>query len=152
MSLLITLHLLAAVVWVGGMFFAYVVLRPVAANLLEPPLRLPLWRRCFERFFVWVWVSVVLLPATGYAMIGMYFGGMAGARLHIHLMSGVAWIMIALFLYLYFGPYRGLVRAVEQQQWPQAGQRLARIRQIVGTNLVLGLVTVVLAGAGRYLA
>ena len=151
MSLLITLHVLSAVVWVGGMFFAYMVLRPVAATLLEPPLRLPVWRACFARFFVWVWAAVALLPVTGYVMIAQYFGGMAGARLHIHLMSGIAWLMIALFLYLYFAPYRGLVRAVEQAEWPVAGKHLARIRQIVGTNLILGLITVAVATSGRYL-
>ena len=152
MSLLITLHLLSAVVWVGGMFFAYMVLRPVAASLLEPPLRLPVWRHCFARFFVWVWAAVVLLPLTGYVMIAMYFGGMACARLHVHLMSGIAWVMIALFLFLYFKPYRGLIRAVETAEWPLAARHLARIRQIVGANLVLGLVTVAIAAGGRFLA
>ena len=37
MAIAIPLHLLAAVIWVGGMFFAYMALRPVAASLLEPP-------------------------------------------------------------------------------------------------------------------
>ena len=46
-SLLLTLHLLAAVIWVGGMFFAYACLRPVAASLFEPPQRLTLWRSVF---------------------------------------------------------------------------------------------------------
>ena len=55
MPIAITLHLLAAVVWVGGMFFAYVALRPVAASLLPPPLRLPLWSQTVARFFPWVW-------------------------------------------------------------------------------------------------
>ena len=36
MPLLIALHILAAVVWVGGIFFAYMVLRP-SAGPLEPP-------------------------------------------------------------------------------------------------------------------
>ena len=33
MALLVALHVLAAVVWVGGMFFAYMVLRPAAGPL-----------------------------------------------------------------------------------------------------------------------
>lgn len=32
MSLALALHVLAVVVWVGGMFFAYMTLRPVAAE------------------------------------------------------------------------------------------------------------------------
>jgi len=37
------LHVLAAVVWVGGMFFAWMVLRPAAVSALQPPERLMLW-------------------------------------------------------------------------------------------------------------
>lgn len=43
MTLAITLHLLATVIWVGGMFFAYMALRPVAGSLLKPPNRQTLW-------------------------------------------------------------------------------------------------------------
>ena len=53
-------HTLAAVVWVGGMFFAHQALRPAAAAL-DPPLRLPLWSRVFDRFFAWVIAAIVLL-------------------------------------------------------------------------------------------
>ena len=44
MAIAITLHVIAAILWVGGMFFAWMVLRPVAAGQLEPPARLTLWR------------------------------------------------------------------------------------------------------------
>ena len=40
LAILVTLRLLAAVVWVGGMFFAYVMVRP-AAVAIESPLRRP---------------------------------------------------------------------------------------------------------------
>ena len=66
MPILITLHVLAAVVWVGGMFFAYMVVRQ-SAGPLEPPLRLLLWHRIFNRFFPWVWASIVLLLVSGSA-------------------------------------------------------------------------------------
>ncbi len=39
MSLSLALHLLAATNWVGGMFFAYQILRPVDGEMLEPPIR-----------------------------------------------------------------------------------------------------------------
>ena len=54
--LAITLHLLAAVIWVGGMFFAYMALRP-ATGSLEPSIRLTLWSQTLKRFFPWVWIS-----------------------------------------------------------------------------------------------
>jgi uncharacterized membrane protein len=42
-SLVYPLHVLAALVWVGGMFFAWMVLRPAAVKALEGPARLTLW-------------------------------------------------------------------------------------------------------------
>src|SRR6185437_715526 len=45
-------HVLSAVVWVGGMFFAHQMVRPSVAPL-DAPVRLALWRRIFERFFAW---------------------------------------------------------------------------------------------------
>ena len=77
MALLVLVHTLGATIWVGGMFFAYLVLRPVAAGRLEPPARLSLWAGCFDRFFVWVWIAVVILPLTGYWMSFWALGGMA---------------------------------------------------------------------------
>ncbi|MGN5479437.1 hypothetical protein ACTMU2_28655 [Cupriavidus basilensis] len=55
LPILLFLHVTAAVVWVGGMFFAYLCLRPVAGQVLDPPSRLQLWRGVFDRFFRWVW-------------------------------------------------------------------------------------------------
>ena len=39
MAFAIFLHVLAVVIWVGGMYFAHQMLRPVAADLLAPPQR-----------------------------------------------------------------------------------------------------------------
>jgi uncharacterized membrane protein len=151
LSTAIALHLLAAVVWVGGMFFAYVVLRPTAAGVLEPALRLPLWSETFRRFFPWVWVAIFVLLATGNLMLFGFFGGMKQAGIHIHLMNGIAWIMIGLFIYLNLGPFKGLRTAVAGQDWPSGGEHLGRIRRIVAINLSLGLAIVIVASAGRYL-
>jgi uncharacterized membrane protein len=151
MSLAIALHALAAVIWVGGMFFAHQVLRPVAVDRLEPPQRLPVWVGVFGRFFPWVWAAVVLLPATGYWIIFAVLGGMGHAGLHIHIMNGIGLVMIALFIYLFFAPYPRLKRAVAEQDWPRGAQHLATIRRIVGTNLLLGLITIAVASGGRYL-
>ncbi|HFD80965.1 MAG TPA: hypothetical protein ENK05_11335 [Gammaproteobacteria bacterium] len=150
-SLAITLHVLSAVIWVGGMFFAHQVLRPVAVAQLEPPARLRLWTAVFRRFFPWVWLAVLLLPASGYWMISGIYGGMASVGLHIHIMQGLGWLMILLYVYLYFGAFRQLKEAVVTEQWPQGGRQLTRIRHIVGVNLVLGLIVVATAAGGRYL-
>lgn len=151
MSIAITLHLLAVVVWVGGMFFAYMALRPVAATLLEPSLRLPLWSQTFARFFPWVWAAVILLPVTGYWMILYVFGGFSGLALYIHIMQAVGMVMILLFLHVYFAPYQRLRKAVLAGNFTAAGKQLATIRKLIGLNLILGLVLIVVASSGRYL-
>lgn len=141
--LLVLLHVLAAVVWVGGMFFAYQCLRPAAVATLEPPLRLALWRAVFGRFFPWVWAAVIVLILSGQAMT-MQLGGMAAAPLHVHVMLGIGYLMAAIYAYLYFMPYAALKRGVAAGEWPVAGAALNRIRILVGVNLTLGLANIAL--------
>ncbi len=142
-------HTLAAVVWVGGMFFAYLVLRPASSRLAAEP-RLLLWQRTLERFFFWVFAAIVLLLASGYTMVFEVFGGFAGLGLYVQLMQGIGLFMMMLFLHLYFAPWRRFRAAVARQDWAEAGRQLAQIRWIVAINLVLGLVTVAIGGSGRY--
>jgi len=149
MALLIALHVLAVAVWVGGMFFAYVVLRP-SAGPLEAETWLALWHRVFRRFFPWVWSSIVVLLASGYGMIFVYFGGFAGAEPYIHVMQGLGIVMMLLFLHLFFGPWRRFGAAVEGRQFPAAGAQLAQIRRIVAVNLGLGLLTIIVGASGRF--
>jgi uncharacterized membrane protein len=145
----IALHLLGAVVWVGGMFAIYVCLRP-ALGTLEPPQRLRLMRATLQKFFPWVWIAILLLLASGYWMVFTTFGGLAGAGLYIHLMQGVGWVMIVLFVWLFHGAWPAFKHAVEAEDWPRAGASLHRIRQIIAVNLPLGLLVAVIGASGRY--
>lgn len=150
-SIYILLHVVASAVWVGGMIFAHKCLRPVAADLLEPPLRLALWVGVFANFFPLVWISVVLLFTTGFAMVYSIWGGMAVAPLYIHIMAGFGILMMLVFMHVFFGPYKKLKAAVAAQLWPAGAEALAKIRQLVGFNILLGLFVLIVAGAGRYL-
>ena len=149
--ILLTLHVLSAVIWVGGMFFAYVVLRPTAATQLEPPVRLKLWAGVFSRFFPYVWGAVVLLPLTGYIMIFTFYQGFENAPKFIHAMNGLGIVMILIYMHVFFAPYKRLKQAVASENWPEGGKRLNQIRMLVGTNTVLGLIVISVAAAGRYL-
>lgn len=149
MALLIAIHVLAAVVWVGGMFFAYMVLRQ-SAGPLEPEARLALWHRVFGRFFPWVWLSIVVLLASGYAMMFLHFGGFAAAAPYIHVMQGIGILMTMLFLHLFFAPWRRFSDAVEGKRFAEAVEPLAQIRRVVATNLVLGLLTIIVGASGRF--
>ncbi len=146
----LALHALAAVVWVGGMAFAYWFVRPVAGQELEAPGRLALWSGIFARFFPVVWVSIAVLLVTGYYMVLGPLGGFAAVGLHIHAMHGLALLMTAIFLHLYFAPWRRFRRAVTRMENDQAAADLNRIRWLIATNLTLGLIVVLVATAGRY--
>lgn len=149
MSPIIALHLLAAVIWVGGLFFAYMILRPTAAHL-EPPVRFRLWNGVFMRFFPWVWAAVIALPFTGYIAAYTLFGAMAHFPLHVHIMQGLGWVMILLYIWLFFVPWQGLREAIGGGELTVAGGHLKRIRRVVGLNLILGLIVVIVASGGRY--
>lgn len=142
------IHLLSVVVWVGGMFFAYMALRPAAVEVLQPPERLRLWDRTFHRFFKWVWLSIGLLVLTGFYMIHL-IGGLFHAPVFVQLMLVMGLAMIAIYLYVFFVQYKRLSRHVASQEWPRAGEALAAIRKLVALNLALGLLTIAVAKLGR---
>lgn len=142
-SLLLTLHLLATIVWVGGMFFAHMAMRQAANELLDPPQRLPFLKRVLDRFFRWVWLAVLLILASGYWIFLVLFKAEAG--LYVHLMQGLGLVMTGLFCFVYFVPYRRMGLALEQQDIPTAAAQMAVIRKVIGINLILGLVTTVIA-------
>src|SRR5512135_3599024 len=91
-ALAVIVHVLSAVVWVGGMFFALLVLRP-ASGPLEPGPRLELWGRVLGRFFAWVIAAIVLLLASGYTMVFAVFGGFGEIDLSIQIMQGIGIVM-----------------------------------------------------------
>ena len=142
---LLFVHLLGVIVWVGGMAFAYLCLRPAAVSL-EPPARLTLWAAVLARFFPLVWISVVAIIGSGLAM--MLNRGFAGAPEAWHVMFAVGLVMAGIYLYVWFVPWRRLRTAVAHQNWPQGAAALGRIRQGVAVNLVLGTVNVAVATIG----
>ncbi|MNT24570.1 Copper resistance protein D [compost metagenome] len=146
-SLIYSLHVLAALVWVGGMFFAWMVLRPAAIKALEGPARLKLWIEVFQGFFRWVWVAVVLLPVSGVGMLHMHFNGFEAAPRYVQVMMGLYVVMTALFIRIQALMLPELRTAVAEQDWPAGAGVLGRIRRLVGINLLVGLAVVAIAAA-----
>lgn len=140
-----SLHGLAAMVWVGGMFFAYFALRPVAAKLFEPAIRLRLWDRTLMRFFIWVWLAVFVLPATGYWMMLKHLGGLSAVGWHIHVMQVLGIVMILIFLHVFFAPFMRLRKAVKHEDIESGTRNLAQIRKFIGINLLLGIAVLITA-------
>ncbi|MBT5194958.1 MAG: hypothetical protein HOM07_21615 [Rhodospirillaceae bacterium] len=148
-AIAVTLHVLAAIIWVGGMFFAVYVLR-LAAGALEPSDRLPLWHRSFTKFFPWVWMAVIVLPVTGYWLVFELHGNMASLPVPYHIMHGIGLIMVFIFLHLWFAPYARFKAALEGENLPEAAKQLNTMRLLVTTNLYLGLLNSVIGTTGRF--
>jgi uncharacterized membrane protein len=145
MTLLIFLHVISDVIWIGGMFLAYMAVRPAAVEVLDPPLRLKLWTGIFRRFFPWVWGAVTLILLTGFAMMGQ----LGRVPAYVVVMAVLGIVMSAIFMHIYFAPFGRLKRAVAAEDWKAGGAALNQIRMLVGVNLVLGLVNVAVAILGR---
>lgn len=143
--LLLMIHLLGVIVWIGGMAFAHFCLRPSALQL-PPALRLSLWSGVFGRFFPLVWGAIAAIGVSGFAMLLEV--GFEQAPRSWHAMAGVGLVMMAIFASIWFGPWRALQRAVAAESWAQGAQALNAIRQRVSINLILGGLTVVLATFG----
>lgn len=146
MPIALIIHALGSTVWVGGMFFALICLRPIAAGLLEAPQRAQLWAGVLNRFIAYVGLSIVAILASGIYLVA-WLGGLHAVGPGIHGMIGVGVLMMLIAAHLYFAPLRRLCRAVEAGDWPAAGRALQQIRIIVTVNLALGVIAIALGAA-----
>ena len=140
LTLLLAVHLLATVLWVGGMFYAVVVLRP-ALTLLDATPRLNVHMQTLQRFFRLVWHAMPLMLLTGWAMVFLAWGGFAALPVAINIMQTLGLLMALIFLYVFFGPWQRLRRAIRP-----GPELLTRIRQLIVLNLTIGVATII-AGA-----
>jgi len=145
--LALILHVLAVVIWVGGMAFAHFALRPALAQTLEPPQRLKLLAVILQRFLSAVTLAVVLIILSGGYLMARMGGFAAGPAVHAMLVIGA--VMIVIFGYIRLRSYPALHAAVEAGRWPDAGASAGTIRHLVAVNLVLGIVVIIVAVLGR---
>lgn len=147
MTLFKLLHLFAVIIWVGGMFFAHVVLRPGAIDVLDVEQRLRLWDAVLIRFFHWVWGAVGVLMVTGFYLIYLS-GGLAHVPRHVHIMLALGMMMVVIYGYVFFACYVPMSLHVSKRRWQEAGVVQGKIRRWVTVNLLLGLLTISIAVIG----
>lgn len=140
------LHILGFTVWIGGMFFAYMALRPIAASILEGDARLRLWEGVLEKFFFWVWLSVASILFSGLYMMAQ----IGKPPLYVTVMFVTGIVMMSIFAHVFFAPYKRLKKAVAANDWKNGATALSQIRSLVGVNLVLGLLTIAVGSLGRF--
>jgi len=152
-AVLKSVHLLALVVWIGGMFFTLFCLRPALA-VLEGPLRLRLMNEVLRRFFGVVVVAAVLVLLSGLWLLLSAARSVSASGIgfnmpldwHVMLVGGV--VMIAIFAYIRLSLFKRLQRAVQAQDAPAGAVALGHIRTWVMVNLVLGVLIVVVMRLG----
>ncbi len=147
-QLLMFLHLLGEIAWIGGMFFAYFCLRPAASEVLDPPKRLPLWSAVFARFLPYTAIALVVIVATGFAMLGQI--GFHQAPVGLYVMMALGLVMAVVFAYVYFVLFPRFRQSCSASAWPAAAESLNGIRRLVALNLVLGVCVVAAAMSARF--
>jgi uncharacterized membrane protein len=140
--ILLLLHILAVVIWIGGMFFAHFCLRPAAAEKLPAEQRLPLLVAVLSRFFNLVSIALLVLWGSG-AVLFSNPGPLAPTNWVA--MTGVAAVMTVIFLLIVLRSFPQMKRAVAASDWAAAGAAMNTIRVQVLTNLALGFVTIAIA-------
>jgi uncharacterized membrane protein len=143
-----TVHVLAIVVWIGGMVFAHFFLRPAVATL-ETPVRLRLMHDVLGRFFRAVLVAALLTLVSGVWMLGrvakqvVQSGGSFEMPLAWTVMAVLGVAMVAIFMHIRFALFRRLGRAVAASEWAAGGLALTQIRTWVSINLGLGVLVLI---------
>jgi uncharacterized membrane protein len=143
------IHLIAAIVWMGGMTFMIFALRPatMATTALPPAVRAQLMAQVWRRFFALVLACIAVLFITGTHLYTSGFkafklaGG--GVPLGWNLMLVLGMLMFLVFGHIYFAGFRKFKRAVAASDWPLAAQSAGQIQTMVMLNFILGWVAII---------
>lgn len=145
----LALHMLASVLWMGGLFFALVVLRPALDGLSEDERR-RLWGRLLPRAFAVAWICVVILLVTGYGVLYFGYEGLAGAGTHVRIMEWLGLVMFLMFGWMYFRPFRQFMQALAEDDRQRQAVEMVRLKGANGLILALGLIVLALAATGNF--
>jgi uncharacterized membrane protein len=147
-ALLLTLHLLAATFWVGGMAAFQFAVRPAAVVALDPPQRLLFMVAALTRFLNAVALAIGVLLASGLALVFLQ-GGFSAVHWSVHAMFSVALAMVGIYAFIRARLLARLQQAVAAKDWKTAGAQLGRIRPLITLNLALGVAVYAVALIGR---
>ncbi len=142
------IHLVAGIVWMGGMTFMLLALRPAALALMEPQPRARLMGEVWRRFFAIVLVAIAALFFSGSHLYTAAFkasklaSGVGSVPLGWNVMLVLGITMMLIFGHIYFAGFRKFQRAVAAAEWPIAAKAAGQIHKLVLANFVLGWVAI----------
>jgi uncharacterized membrane protein len=95
-------------------------------------------------------LAMLILLGSGGVMIYEVFGSPSNSPLYVLLMASFALIMIAIFIYIYFLPYRHSTKHLKAQDLTNAEYWLQQLRRLGKLNTGLGLCVVIIIGIGSH--
>jgi putative copper export protein len=146
------LHVLAAVIWIGGMLFLSLVAVPVLRQVDSPLLRADLFRKMARRFRRLVWICIAVLILTGIVNVA-YYGNTTPGSPYLKVLGiklGLFAVLVALGMTHDFIIGPRAARAQSRDGLSPTGTDLLMVQLApwVGRlNLLLGVIILVLAAA-----
>ncbi len=151
----VTLHVLAALLWLGGMFFLAVVGAPALRGIEPPRLRAQLFQALGSRFRTAGWVAISVLLVTG--TLNLWFRGWlhwsvlgsasfwrtgTGTALGVKLAAVTTMITLSAIHDFILGPRAGRATpgSPESARLRKLSSWTARIEALVGLVLVVAAV------------
>ena len=138
------LHLIAGIVWMGGMTFMLLALRPAALASLDAQPRALLMAEVWRRFYVLVLLAIALLFTTGTHLYTATFRaaklatGQGSVPLGWNVMLVLGLAMMLIFGHIYFAGFKKYKRAVAAGQWPVAAKAAGLMHTMTLVNFTLG--------------
>ncbi len=143
-SIIVFLHVLSAVIWVGGMIAIRFAVHYSMQEIEEPKIKLGRTLESLRRFFNMVIPSIVLLLLTAIIMIIAL--GFKGTPLYSFVIAKeVIWTIMTIIFIIIFIKRKQAQKAFNEGNLPIAKEKLLPIANfLIPTNIILGLVAIFL--------
>ena len=137
------LHLLATVVWIGGLIYINLVLMP-SLTAIDPPQRGKLSGAVAKRFTILAWCAVIILLITGYLKTpsGMLFNISNTSAVALTIKHILVLVMIAIGLLVTFvtaPKMKSLAPEPGEPPPPEFLKAQKQLSTLALTNMILGI-------------
>lgn len=143
-SIIVFLHVISAVIWVGGMIAIRFAVHYSMQEVDDAKIKLGRTLETLRRFFNMVIPSIIILLATAIIMIIAL--GFKGTNLYSVVIAKEAiWTIMTLIFVFIFVKRKQAQKAFDEGKLPEAKEKLLPIANyLIPTNIVLGLIAIFL--------
>jgi uncharacterized membrane protein len=139
-AIIIFLHIISAVIWIGGMIAIRLAVHPTIGSIEDDKLRLEKTLLAMRKLFHLVLPFIALIVFCGIVLV--IGGGFTGWK--VHTKEAIWTVMLLNYIYMYIQRFRAS-RAVKKGNLPRA-KELVRLlpNRLLPLNIILGLVAIFL--------